>query len=64
MLVLTRGTQQAVVIDNGDNPITVKVTEIRGGRIRLAIEAPRDVAIRRGELLTAHDTAPAAVATR
>jgi len=64
MLVLTRGAQQAVVIGNGDNLITVKVTEIRGGRIRLAIDAPLEVAIRRGELLNAHDATQAVAATR
>lgn len=64
MLVLTRGAQQAVVIGNGDNLITVKVTEIRGGRIRLAIDAPLEVAIRRGELLNAHDATQAVATTR
>lgn len=64
MLVLTRHAQQAIIIGNGDNPITVRVTEIRGGRIRLAIDAPREVAIRRGELVlgdeASQDVAPAA----
>jgi len=64
MLVLTRGTEQAVVIGTGENQITVKVTEIRGGRIRIAIDAPRDVAISRGELLVGHDGAQAVAAAR
>ena len=50
MLVLTRQKQQTIVI-GGDSPITVTVTEIRGGRIRLAIDAPHHVEIRRGELV-------------
>ncbi len=52
MLVLTRQKHQTIVI-GGETPITVTVTEIRGGRIRLAIDAPREIEIRRGELAEA-----------
>ena len=47
MLVLSRKLGQDIVIGDG---ITVKVLHVAGGRIRLGIDAPRDCAIRRGEL--------------
>lgn len=49
MLVLTRGLKQQIVI--GDQRITVTVLEVKGGRVRLGIEAPPDVTVRRKELL-------------
>jgi carbon storage regulator len=48
MLVLTRKLNESVRID-GD--ITVTVVKIDGKQIRLGIDAPRDVAVRREELL-------------
>jgi len=47
MLVLTRKEQEAVCI--GDE-IIVTVTEVRGGRVKLAIDAPRHVRIDRQEI--------------
>jgi len=47
MLVLTRKIGETIVI--GDN-IVVKVVNIQGDNIRLAIEAPRDIKIYRGEI--------------
>lgn len=49
MLVLTRGLKQQIVI--GDQQITVTVLEVKGGRVRLGIEAPPEVVVRRKELL-------------
>ena len=49
MLVLTRGLKQQIVI--GDQLITVTVLEVKGGRVRLGIDAPPEVAVRRKELL-------------
>jgi carbon storage regulator len=62
MLVLTRKSSQKILI--GDD-ITVTVTRIDGGSVRLGIEAPRDLFIRRAELVTqwqadAHQVAPTA----
>ena len=48
MLVLTRGLKQQIVI--GDQLVVVTVLEVKGGRVRLGIEAPSDVAIRRMEI--------------
>ena len=47
MLVLTRKVNETIVIN--DN-ITITVLEIKGGRVRLGIDAPTDVGVLRGEL--------------
>lgn len=47
MLVLSRKIGEQLQI--GDD-ITVKVLKIRGGRIRLGIDAPEGIRITRGEL--------------
>ena len=47
MLVLSRHKNESIRI-GGD--ITVVVVDIRGDRVRLGIEAPRDTSIHRGEL--------------
>lgn len=49
MLVLTRGLKQQIEI--GDRLVTVTVLEVKGGRVRLGIEAPPEVTVRRKELL-------------
>ncbi len=49
MLVLTRGLKQQIVI--GDQLVVVTVLEVKGGRVRLGIEAPSHVAIRRMEIV-------------
>lgn len=50
MLVFTRAKDQQIVID--DN-IVVTVVSVRGDRIRLGIEAPKDVLVYRSELSAA-----------
>jgi len=47
MLVLSRKTDESIHIGSD---IVVKVSSIAGNRVKLAIEAPRDVSIRRSEL--------------
>jgi len=47
MLVLTRKLGEKVVV--GGN-VTITVVAARNGRVRLAIEAPKDVRVLRGEL--------------
>ncbi len=51
MLVLTRKTDQKVVIGPD---IVVTVLEIRGNRVRLGIEAPREIPVHRSELVPVH----------
>lgn len=48
MLVLSRKIGESIVIGKD---VVVTVRETHGGRIRLAIEAPRDVLVLRQELL-------------
>lgn len=50
MLVLTRKPRQQIMI--GDN-IIVNVVEVQGDNVRIAIEAPREVKIYRGEIYRA-----------
>lgn len=50
MLVLTRKPRQQIMI--GDH-ITVHVVEVQGENVRLAIDAPHEVKIYRGEIYAA-----------
>ncbi len=50
MLVLSRKKDEKIVI--GDS-ITLMVIEIRGDKVRLGIDAPRDVAVHREEVYEA-----------
>jgi carbon storage regulator len=47
MLVFTRGKKQQIVIDG---QIVITVVDIRGEKIRLGIEAPKEVAVHRREV--------------
>lgn len=47
MLVLTRRPGESIVV--GDN-IVVTVIEIKGGQVRIGIDAPRDVDVYREEI--------------
>ena len=50
MLVLSRRKDEAIVI--GDN-IRLMVLEVRGDKVRLGIDAPRDVPVHREEIAEA-----------
>lgn len=58
MLVLSRKKNESIVINND---IVITVVEIRGDKVRLGIEAPKDVPVHRQEVYEAiHGTkAPA-----
>jgi len=47
MLVLTRRINESIVINDD---VSVLVVEIRGDRVRLGIEAPKDVVVHRKEI--------------
>jgi len=47
MLVLSRKNREAIHI--GDD-ITITVIEIRGDKVRLGIEAPKDIPVHRAEI--------------
>ena len=48
MLILTRGKDQVITI--GDN-IRITIVEVRGDKVRVGIDAPRDVQVMRAEVL-------------
>lgn len=47
MLVLSRKKNESIIVDD---KIVITVVEIRGDKVRLGIEAPREVAIHRSEV--------------
>jgi carbon storage regulator len=47
MLVLSRKTNESIVIDGN---ITISVLQVKGKIVRLGIEAPKEIPIRRKEL--------------
>ena len=49
MLVLTRKASEQIMIGND---ITVTITRIEGGQVRVGIDAPSEILIRRAELVT------------
>lgn len=51
MLVLSRKKNKSIVI--GGEEIVVTVVEIRGDKVRLGIEAPKEVPVHRREVLDA-----------
>jgi carbon storage regulator len=68
MLVLSRKKNESIIINDD---ITVTVIEIRGDKVRLGIEAPKDVTVHRREVYEAiqnqnqgrlHDPGPKAMA--
>ena len=52
MLVLSRKKEETIIIN--DN-IKITIVDIRGDKIRVGIDAPRDVAIHREEVAQAID---------
>jgi carbon storage regulator len=53
MLVLSRKTQESIVVggtDRFERMIKITVLDIKGGKIRLGIEADEDVTVHRSEV--------------
>ena len=50
MLVLSRKTNESIVINDD---ITVVVVEIRGDKVRLGVEAPKEIPVHRREVFDA-----------
>jgi carbon storage regulator len=58
MLVLSRKKNESIVINDD---ITIVVVEIRGDKVRLGVEAPKEVPVHRREVFDAiHRNAPVA----
>lgn len=50
MLVLSRLEKESIMIDVAGVKIFVKVSEVRGNKVRLAVDAPKDVIVHRSEI--------------
>ncbi len=60
MLVLSRKKNESIIINND---ITIVVVEIRGDKVRLGVEAPREIPVHRREVYEAIRRQEAAAAT-
>ncbi len=47
MLILSRQQTQSIIIDD---KITITIVDIKDGRVRIGIDAPKDIAIHRKEV--------------
>jgi len=47
MLLLTRKIGESIIIDGG---ITITVTDIKGGQIKIGVDAPKEVKVYREEI--------------
>ena len=47
MLVLTRKKNESIIINDD---ITIVVVELRGDKVRLGVEAPKEISVHRGEV--------------
>lgn len=55
-LVLSRHKDETIIVaPEGHEPIEVTVVEIRGDKVRLGVEAPREVPVHRREIQDAID---------
>ncbi len=61
MLVLSRKKNESIVINDD---ITIVVVEIRGDKVRLGVEAPREVPVHRREVFEAIRRNEAAAASK
>lgn len=50
MLVLSRKCNERIVVDLNGETVTIEVLQVKGGRVRLGIDAPSQVAVHREEL--------------
>ena len=55
MLILTRRINESLVI--GDD-VTVTILGVKGNQVRIGVDAPRDVSVRREELAHKDDETP------
>lgn len=53
VLVLSRKIGEVIIIGEGANQVRVVVTGIKGDKVRLGIEAPRNVSVHREEVWVA-----------
>lgn len=53
MLVLSRQRDERIVIGEGASQIVITIVDIRGDKVRIGIEAPREVPVHREEVYDA-----------
>lgn len=53
MLVLSRRKDERIMIETTQGLITVVIVDIRGDKVRLGIEAPREIPVHRKEVYDA-----------
>ena len=53
MLVLSRKKNEKIIIGDGPSKITIVVCEIRGDKVRLGIDAPKEIPVHRHEVYEA-----------
>jgi len=59
MLVLTRKKDETVVLRMMDGTcVNIKITDIRGNRVRVGVDAPKSVSVDRGEVDLERNGAP------
>lgn len=51
MLVLSRKVNESIKIANGE--VTITIVDIRGDKVRLGIDAPKDIDVHRQEVFDA-----------
>ncbi len=51
MLVLSRNKDQAIVASFGGLELVVTILDIKGGRVRIGLEAPQEITIAREECI-------------
>ncbi len=50
MLVLSRKCKERIIVDLNGETVTIEVLQVKGGRVRVGIDAPSQVAVHREEL--------------
>ncbi len=53
MLVLTRKKEEKIIIGDGITIITITVVAINGDKVRIGIEAPKEIPVHRREVYDA-----------
>lgn len=51
MLILTRNTSESIIIETSDGTIEVTICGMKGGQVRVGVDAPDSVDIWRKELV-------------
>ena len=60
MLVLSRKRQESIVVGRGPGRIKLTIVDIRGDKVRIGIDAPREMEIDREEVRKQKDERAAA----